>query len=194
MQPVRRLLRRKSLFQLGLALTLTTGALVVAFVQTKTAVTPVQQQENLFTSKRYGYSLALPHTWLMHETPGEWQPGAQPTPGESGVDGFVEQTSGRILVVAARPGSAGITLEAWSEDAAALTPQQCHTDVSLPAKVGGESAQLWEIRCPDGAFVTKLAALHEGRGYVFVLVSETKSDSADREFFANVMRSFKFAS
>ena len=194
MQPIRRPVRPSSLFQLGLVLALAALALVVASVQTRTAVAPVQEQENVFTSERYGYSLTLPRTWLMHETPGEWPPGAQPAPGEAGVDGFVEQTSGKILVVAARPGSAGTTLEAWSEDVAAVTPQQCQTNMSIPAKVGGEPAQLWEIRCPDGAFVIKLAALHEGRGYLFVLVSETKSDSADREFFANVMHSFKFAS
>jgi hypothetical protein len=47
-------------------------------------------------------------------------------------------------------------------------------------------------RCSDDAHVIKVAALHEGRGYLFALVSDIHSKRADRAFFVGFLRTFKF--
>ena len=162
--------------------------LVAGFIFTGTTVAATPKK--VFTSKRYGYSLVLPRTWSMQQTPGKWPPGVQPLEGSPGIDAFSRQA--RALVGAARPVAEGTTLEAWTVEVASLTPQQCRTNASLPASLGGEPAHTWEIRCTDGANVIKIAALHAGQGYLFALVKDTQLNRADRTFFAKVVRTFKF--
>jgi hypothetical protein len=144
--------------------------------------------DKVFRSERYGYSLAVPGTWSMQQGPGEWPRGAQPQAGRPGVDAFADPYEFRSLLVVAVPVSAGTTFDAWSAEVAAITPSQCQTTASLPATVGGERALRMEIHCADGAYATKVAVVHNERGYLMAMVSS----NADRELFAKLMDSVKF--
>jgi hypothetical protein len=166
-------------------------ALIAIFVTTCT--TPPAKQDNMFTSKRHGYSVIISSGWSMHETPGEWVLGSQPRDGTPGVDAFFWNKSlDRTIVVVALPLADGTSLEAWAKDVASITPSQCTTDSTVPSTLGGERAQLWDIHCEDGAEVFKIAAVHKGRGYLLVFLSLAKFDPADRDLFASVMRTFTF--
>jgi hypothetical protein len=73
-------------------------------------------------------------------------------------------------------------------------PSVCSESTSVKqTRLGGEPALTWTATCTDGYDVDKLAALHETRGYVILLVSSTGTNLAeDWHAFESIRRSFRF--
>jgi hypothetical protein len=73
-------------------------------------------------------------------------------------------------------------------------PASCSESASVEeTTLDGEPALVWFATCGDGDAI-KLATLHEGRGYMIFLDSQTATDDEDRNVFETIRSSFRFSS
>jgi hypothetical protein len=159
--------------------------------------------DTTFTSKSYGYEIALARHYDATSARTEWK-GGFPLADSGEVDVFTDlrdrpatPTSGgaRFFVVGATRVRDGMTLRAWERSQAAVMSKLCQKSrASRTTSLGGVAAREFQNRCPvHDAMV--VVALHGGRGYTFQYVSPVSNSAAsDRRSFDAGRRGFRFTS
>ena len=145
-------------------------------------------------SDRYGFRVTLPEDWSGTDATIDWPGRSLPGLGSPLFANTTDAALSRYFVTAAAPVPEGMSLADWMAAMVHGTPHVC-SDPS-PAEqttLGGEPALSWTHTCTDGYDVNLLAALHEGRGYIGFLASDSANDDAeDRRIFESIRSSFGF--
>jgi RNA polymerase subunit RPABC4/transcription elongation factor Spt4 len=147
-----------------------------------------------FTSEWYGFSVTLTEEWSGTDATLDWNGEKLQGLTSPAFARFADAPSGRTLVAAAAPVAAGTELADWRDAMVRAAPASCSESESVEeTTLGGEPALVWSATCGDGDAI-KLAALHEGRGYMIFLDSQTATDDEDRNIFEMIRSSFRFTS
>ncbi len=95
--------------------------------------------------------------------------------------------------VGAAPVAEGMDLAEWQALMDGAAPAVCGDPSPVEeTTLRGEPALAWTHGCTDGYDVTKLAAFHEGLGYIVFLASDSANDNAeDRQIFESLRTSFE---
>ena len=133
-----------------------------------------------FTSTEYPYRVQLTEDWTAIFAIDKWTPTTQLSLYIPSFDRY-DDGKGRILHVGAARFSNGTSLQQLRESIISATPPSCSDSSSVSrTSLGGEPALVWTGSCPSDAMNTiKLAALHGGMGYAFILLSPTQYQQAD---------------
>jgi len=149
-----------------------------------------------FVSDRYDFSVAVPEGWSGTDATVDWGGNSLGGLGSPLYASITDPALGRDFVVAAAPVADGMALAEWQAAMDRVAPDVCGDPSPVEeTTLGGEPALAWTHGCTDGYDVTKLAALHEGRGYIVFLASNSENDNAeDRQIFESLRSSFGFTS
>ena len=170
------------------------AALLVVLVASATAASSAT-----FTSKKFGYSVALPAGWIGHQTFATypWAGEITPAPDGQAVDWLADNRGHRVLAASMRV-PATMTLAKWRASIVAQIPYKpigvCVKNVarSRTTSFGGAPALAFGQLCPIGD-VTMIVALHKRRGYIFIFQSTpTNSDASDHRLVEQLRRSVRF--
>jgi len=137
----------------------------------------------LFSSSRYGYTLRISTNWTVSQTAGEWTANdyfnSLPTPG---ADEFVDPNNVNTTRFMNSQPIGDMTPEQWTTRYLARHKaffSNCHDMGTTPLHVGGVDGTILESDCSGtGAGpidVAQLTLVHEGRGYVFRVLSANGS-------------------
>jgi hypothetical protein len=162
------------------------------------APTPLRKTAgtNVFTSKRYDYSVEVQAGWFTpdrfaEETKGEWDGVLYPL--DPGVDTFADAQGQPRLSVAARDVKSGWALQRWTKQVAAGVPTPCgRAEKRGQRKVGGEMAMVLSYHCTDGYYVILATALHHGQGFAIGWASPEGSEKKDSAVFQRALESLTF--
>lgn len=154
-----------------------------------TAATPRQ-----FTSARYGFRVTLTSAWTEQDAQVDWDGKKLQGIGSPAFANFTDPVDGRTLVTGAAPVAKGTQLSQWRSSMVRAAPEVCtEAAATEQTTLGGEPALTWTATCSDGYNVTKLAAVHDHRGYMIFLPSASTNDIVlDRAVFESVRKSFSF--
>jgi hypothetical protein len=149
-----------------------------------------------FTSKHYGYTLAVPAGWTSRQAFGKWD-------GETELDG----NSAQVDLIGQPADTMGVWVAAarWKRDLAAYTTYlvawnaRYHGDTCPPkpdtrqrVTVGGQPGVLLAYNC--GILVNNVGTVHDGVGYFFAFIDRgvaTATNPTDRATFLEMLRSVK---
>ena len=147
-----------------------------------------------FSSKEYGYTVNLPGSasgWSPSYAFVVWATDSV-EPGSPAFDTFLEDSTGRRFVVAARQPPGGATLTKWTTFVATTlcTKPKSFTNSTL----SGATARVFTWKCPDGNAIG-VTALHGSRGYfMWVLSPPGLSNASNANEFNTARQSFRFVS
>lgn len=144
-----------------------------------------------YISKRYHYEIVLEGRYTMTPAYGQWD-GDFPF-GSSGKVDLIVDGRDRKFIVAAKRVSPGMSLSRWAAFIAGVKRESC-TGLRRfrNSSLGGERAREFVNSCP-GYDVITLAALHNGRGYIFEYLSPSGfSAAASRRTYEAGRRAFAF--
>ena len=152
--------------------------------------------EGTFVSDRYGFSVAMPDGWSGTDATIDWGGLSLGGLGSPLYASITDPALGRYLEVGAAPVAEGMDLAEWQALMDGAAPAVCGDPSPVEeTTLGGEPALAWTHGCTDGYDVTKLAALHEGLGYIVFLASDSANDNAeDRQIFESLRTSLSFTS
>jgi hypothetical protein len=158
----------------------------------KSGPSPTNPATETFVSDRYDFSVVLPSGSVSQDATVDWDGSClcglgSPVWASASVEG-------RSLVVAATAADPDMDLRRWRTMMVGLAPSSCHdSEDAIATTLGGADALQWTASCSDGYHVIKLAALHDGRGYVVLLASPTSERSTDNQkTFDALIGSFTF--
>ena len=149
-----------------------------------------------FVSTRYGFAVTLPQDWSEVDASFAWDGRELQSPGSPFFANFTAPTANRSLMGAAATVPKGMQLAQWQAAMVRGAGSSCVEPSSAEATtLGGQPALAWTETC-DGETVhtNKLAALHDGRGYMIYLPSAAANDAEDRRIFEGIRQSFRFTS
>jgi hypothetical protein len=174
----------------GLLLVLAAATLVLAGASSAASGTA-------FRSKEYHYSVTLPggsEGWRLSPAVDRWAGLTLMGLDSPAFDDLSQPARGWNVVVADRPLAAGTTLRDWTKRVVGMAPGSCQTPRTfVTTTLDSVSAQSFRHACSDGYDVTKLTAIHRGKGYIILFASNTANTAAsDRRFFDALRRSFRF--
>ena len=144
-----------------------------------------------YISKLYGYEITLNGKYTMTKALFQWD-GSFPF----GANGMVDITidpHDRKFIIAAKHVSSKMTLAGWQAFIVAVKKQNCTRLRDFRStSLGGVPAREFVNSCPEYGVIT-LAALHNGRGYLFEYLSPTGSSaSSARRTYEAGRRSFRY--
>ena len=183
---------------LMLALIASATAVAVAACSSAGVTTPSSSAapaaSKAFTSEWYGFSVNLSDEWSGTDATLDWNGEKLQGLTSPAFARFADASTGRTLVAAAAPVAAGTGLADWRAAMVQAAPASCSESASVEeTTLDGEPALVWFATCGDGDAI-KLATLHEGRGYMIFLDSQTATDDEDRNVFETIRSSFRFSS
>jgi hypothetical protein len=167
--------------------------------QSAAAAASTPSAAQTFTSRHYGYIVALPvgwsstaqatQQWNGHGAPGEEDSVVDLFSGPGGVEAWAVAAPTKQSLAAYT--TATIRASAASHSCPA-TPQ---TDQAIT--IGGEPARLLNVQCPPGSgFLVEIATtIHRGTAYVFASqnpLGSVADHSADRAAFRNFLAGIRF--
>jgi hypothetical protein len=151
---------------------------------------------NVFASRLYGYGLAVPPGWQTQPADSSWLTVALEGRCPSDWDCFTGSSGEPTLAAAAASVPADLTLDRWRLRMQIGLPEGCVDSAQTTATtLGGEPAQTWTTTCEgEGLHVTKVVALHAGRGYILLFASPIGIGlEADRAALSSILTTFRFA-
>ena len=169
------------------------AALLVALVAPATAAS-----STTFTSKRFAYSVALPAGWIGHQTFATYPWAGEITPAPDGqtVDWLADKRGHRVLAASMRV-PATMTLANGRPRSSPQIPYKPfgprvkNVARSRTTSLGGAPALTFGQLCPIGD-VTMIVALHERRGYIFILQSPpANTDASDHRLFEQLRKTVR---
>jgi hypothetical protein len=144
-----------------------------------------------FGSDRYGFRITLIGDWSGVDAQLDWDGKNLQGLHSPAFASFGNPATGRTLVVGAARAE-GMDLAEWRAAMVRAAPPVCSEAPSVETTtLGGEPALTWLATCSDGDAL-KLAAVHEGRGYIVFMDSPTAKDADDRRIFDSIRNSFSF--
>jgi hypothetical protein len=162
----------------------------------KASATPAPPKE--FKSSQYSYRVTLTTEWSAAFATTGWEPTVVLSLDLPSLDHY-QTATGRDLDIAASRVSTGTSLEEWRKSIIDAKPSVCVDPPSFSrTTLGSEPALVWASTCPSDEppySLINLAAIHDGRGYLFILLSPIQYDQADSQrIFEAARRSFAFTS
>jgi hypothetical protein len=156
-----------------------------------TATTPKE-----FVSTRYGLALTLPQDWSAVDATFAWDGKELQTPGSPFFFNVSNSESQRTLMAASATVPKGMKLADWQAAMVRAHLSSCSQPTSVQATtLGGEPALTWTESCDGGTVNSnKIAALHDGRGYMIYMPSAAANDAEDQRIFEGMRQSFRFTS
>jgi hypothetical protein len=151
---------------------------------------------NVFASRLYGYGLAVAPGWQTQPAGSSWLTVALEGRCPSDWDCFTGSSGEPTLAAAAASVPADLTLDRWRLRMQIGLPEGCVDSAQTTATtLGGEPAQTWTTTCEgEGLHVTKVVALHAGRGYILLFASPIGIGlEADRAALSSILTTFRFA-
>jgi hypothetical protein len=168
------------------------AALAVIGAATLSAAATGAAPTTKFSSKQYGYTVTLPGSpsgWSSSYAFVVWATDTV-EPGSPAFDTFLENSTGRRFVVAARRPPGGATLAKWTTFVATTlcTKPKSFTNSTL----SGAPARVFTWKCSDGNAIG-VTALHGSRGYfMWVLSPPGLSAASNANEFNTARQSFRF--
>jgi hypothetical protein len=167
---------------------------VTPTIQPSPASTNTPLPEKTFTSSRFAYSITLPATWSMEETPGQWDGKMVLGAANAGMDVFRRSASEDIptMEIGFLPIAAGTTLESWAQTEG---PRGMFSSGKLdptmePITVGGEPGLLQHQVCSICPRLTffNVYFLHGSQGGLVLWAGSASSVST----LISILQSLKF--
>jgi hypothetical protein len=162
-----------------------------------TQASPSATDPGTFASTRYGYSVVLPPEWQTQPAVVPWLSGALEGRCPATWDCLSDISGEPTLAVAATKVAAVMTLDRWRGQMRTGVPSGCVDSKEWTATtLGGEPAHTWTTTCKNEELhATKVAALHDGRGYMVLFASPISIGlETDRATLSSILATFRFAS
>jgi hypothetical protein len=149
-------------------------------------------QTKRFASAVYPYRIVLAEGWFAKYGQNAWDATSELSSSSPAFDYYRDGTREIFVGAAALPEQP--SLEQWRDTVIAATPASCTNDGSFEqSSLDNERALVWTETCGGSEALIKLAALHQGDGYVVGLLSPARRNkAAERQLFDSTRRSFHF--